>query len=148
VSKSQSKDYIEDAIRVFEQLVHENHPGPMDNINKVSKGEMFVLGFLEREGRALIPSEISEAMNSSTARVSAILNSLEKKEQIEREVDLSNRRNVLVTITPLGIKRVEDMKFKLHHFLGVLFAQMGEEDTLEFIRLVQKFGELAHAILK
>lgn len=146
VGENQSKDYIAEAVRVFEQVIHNTHPGPMENINKIAKGEMFVLGYLDRENRAIMPWEISEAMNSSSARVSAILNSLEKKGQITREVDVSNRRNVLVTITPVGIKRVEVVKFKMRKSLAELFTQMGEEDTLEFIRLIKKFGQLAQDI--
>ena len=74
----------------------------VEELSRSRKGELFVLRYLYNKNAAATPSELSEALDSSTARISAALKSLEKKGQIKREIDKSNRRFILVTLTVAG----------------------------------------------
>lgn len=119
--------------------------GPKDmfeKINRINKGELFVLHFLATHKNKVLPSELSIALHATTGRISALLAHLEKKGQIEREIDKSNRRNILVTITEAGREREEIEMKSIKEALSGIFVEMGETDTLEFLRLMKRFSEL------
>jgi MarR family 2-MHQ and catechol resistance regulon transcriptional repressor len=145
VSKNEDNrsSYVEKAIISFSKIMSDNQKNMMENLNRVNKGELFVLQFLKLRNAEVLPSELSEALNSSTARISALLGALEKKDQIKREIDRSNRRNILVTITEAGLKRVEAEMNEIEGRMAKIFTEMGEADTVEFIRLIKLFSELS-----
>jgi len=115
----------------------------MDEFNRSGKGEIFILRYLYTKESPASPSELSEALNSSTARISAALRTLEKKGQIHREIDTTNRRFILVTITEEGRERIRvNMQRMQNHLIQVLTV-MGEKDAREFVRLSTRFFEIA-----
>lgn len=130
--------YISDAIVAFEQIMVGNKYSMLEKITRFTKGEFFVLKVLLKSDGVISPSELSEIMNSSKGRISAILKSLEKKGEISREIDKDNRRNILVTITDAGRKHVMSELMSSYHIMVKSFENMGEEDTKEFVRLTQK----------
>jgi DNA-binding MarR family transcriptional regulator len=127
--------YVAEAIASLEQIMSDKHKTLFEHMMKTTKGESFVLKCLAKSDAALLPSELSAALQSSTARISAILRTLEKKGEVVRETDKANRRNILVTITEAGRMRAkEDMK-GVYDRIAQIFIDMGESDTREFIRL-------------
>lgn len=145
VSKNEENrlSYVEKAVSSFNKIMSDSRKNMMDNFNRANKGELFVLHFLKARNAEVLPSELSSALNSSTARISALLGALEKKGQIEREIDKSNRRNILVTITEAGRERVEAEMNEIQGLMTHIFTEMGETNTAEFIRLNQLFSELS-----
>lgn len=137
-----SLHYAEKAFIAFHEIRSSSQKDMMENINRVNKGELFVLHFLVMHNRAALPSELSAALQSSTARISALLGVLEKKGQIVRDVDKNNRRNILVTITESGRSRVKKEMREMKHRMIQVFTDMGEADTAEFIRLTRRFSQL------
>ncbi len=115
----------------------------MDDFNRSGKGEIFILKYLFIKDEPALPSELSEALNSSTARISAALKTLEKKGQIHREIDTTNRRYILVTITEVGRKRICAIMQKMRSHLIQIMTEMGVEDAREFVRLSERFFEIA-----
>lgn len=53
--------------------------GPQKQIGKHAQGECFVLRCLARSAKPLLPSDLSNLAQSSTARIAVVLNTLEKK---------------------------------------------------------------------
>jgi DNA-binding MarR family transcriptional regulator len=53
-------------------------------------------------GRAMLPSELSDDLAVTKANISNLLNSLEKAGRIQRDFDPTNRRRILVSLTPEG----------------------------------------------
>ena len=139
-----SSDYANRAFISFLDIMsgHQKN-NSMEHLNRANKGELFVLQFLTMQSATVLPSELSAALQSSTARISALLGSLEKKGQIEREIDKNNRRNILVTITDAGRKRVESEMQEMQRNVTQVFIEMGESDTEEFIRLTKLFFDLS-----
>jgi DNA-binding MarR family transcriptional regulator len=139
--------YAERAFIALSEIMSNSKKDMLENINRANKGEHFVLHFLSMSNSAVLPSELSVALGSSTARISALLRNLEKKGLLEREIDKSNRRNILVTITEAGRKHAENEKVEMQERMTRLFNEMGEADTLEFIRLMKLFSELTQKYL-
>ena len=131
--------YVENAVFRFNEIMSNSQKDMLENMNRANKGELFVLHYLSMSNTAVLPSELSAALNSSTARISALLGSLEKKNQIERDIDKSNRRNILVTITEAGRERAEAEMRDIEENLARVFIEMGETDTAEFLRLSEQF---------
>jgi DNA-binding MarR family transcriptional regulator len=115
----------------------------MDEFNRSGKGEIFILRYLYTKESPASPSELSEALNSSTARISAALRTLEKKGQIHREIDTTNRRFILVTITEEGRERIRANMQRMQNHLIQVLTVMGEKDASEFVRLSTRFFEIA-----
>ena len=108
-----------------------------------ASGELFVLSFLAAQAEPALPSELSQALQSSTARISAVLKSLEAKGQVIRQTDPHNRRRVWVTITQEGRQRVERMHGRMGQHLRRVLTQMGEADAAEYVRLTKRFMAFA-----
>ena len=141
--------YAVSAFKAFSDIMSGQHKNnSMEHLNRANKGELFVLQFLAMQDATVLPSELSAALQSSTARISALLGRLEKKGQIEREIDKSNRRNILVTITEAGRERVESEMREMQKSATQVFVEMGEDNTREFIRLVRLFFELSEKHMK
>jgi len=138
---------IEEAVAILEELMTSNQPNVMEQIWRSGKGELFILKYLNDKDAAAIPSEISDATRTSTARISAALNSLEKKNQIRREIDTSNRRNILVTIEEKGRERISTDIIQMRKQAVDIFTEMGEEDTIELVRLMKHLFEITNRVL-
>ncbi|MGF7145600.1 DNA-binding MarR family transcriptional regulator [Anaerotaenia torta] len=119
----------------------------MDEFNRSGRGEVFILKYLFLKDAPALPSELSEALNSSTARISAALGTLEKKGQIRREIDTRNRRYILVTLTEEGRKRIHAILQQMRGDMIRILTEMGEEDAGEFVRLTTRFSEIAERVI-
>ena len=82
--------YVNESIVALEELVRSDHFSAFEKLSRLSKGEILVLKILLLQGGTTTPTEISEAMNSTKGRVSAVLNALEKKGEVTREIDKDN----------------------------------------------------------
>ena len=133
---------IEDAVSALEGMMS-GSKNAMEQMGRSGRGERFILKYLYDKETAVLPSEIGDAMHSSNARISAALGSLEKKGQVHREIDINNRRNILVTITDEGRERTRIEMENMRSQLVSIFTEMGEQDAAEFVRLIRRFSEVA-----
>ena len=136
---------IEEVVIALEEMMS-GHGNAMEKMSRSGKGELFILRYLNNKNVAVLPSEIGDAMHSSNARISAALGSLEKKGQIHREIDTTNRRNILVTITEEGRKRIRLSMEKMRERMIYVLTEMGEQDATEFVRLIKRFFEIASRV--
>jgi len=137
---------IEEAVDAINEIMAGSRKNMMEQMGRGGKGELFILKYLCEKNSAVIPSEISGAMHTSTARISAALGSLEKKDQIRREIDKNNRRNILVTITERGRERSLSEMLQMQKKLKSIFTEMGERDAYELVRLIKCFFEISNRI--
>ena len=136
-------DTTQTAIEAMHQLILHQLPKSIDSINRFSRGETFVLTYLLACSETAIPSELSEAMKSSTARITAILSSLEKKGQIVRQNAASDRRKVLVYLTDKGRQRAEQEMLYFERLLRSIFQEMGEDNVQHFMHTFSLFLKVA-----
>ena len=138
-----NSSFIEKVFQEFNEIMACDQKNIIENINRTNKGELFVLNYLALQNTEVLPSELSAALQVTTGRISAVLGTLEKKGYIIREIDKSNRRNILVTITEEGRERVEEEIKEVKEDFAKIFLEMGETDTLELLRLIKRFLELS-----
>ncbi|MCL2288376.1 MAG: MarR family transcriptional regulator [Candidatus Bathyarchaeota archaeon] len=111
-------------------------------IDEAVHGEGFVLQYISLHNGYVFPGEIGNAMCVSTARIATVLNSLEKKGLITREIDTSDRRKILVKITPEGKLLAEKNYRNAVDVIVKRFTLLGEHDAKEYVRLTGRLVEI------
>jgi len=111
-------------------------------INASLSGETYVLQYLAHQGHDVIPSEISDAVQVSTARVTAALNGLEDKGFITRQIDTSDRRRILVRLTPAGNREAAEHKAMVLGNVADTLRGLGEHDAQEYVRIIGRLVDI------
>ena len=115
-------------------------------MNRYSTGESFALQHLVHRDGLSYPSELLGEAGTSSARIAAILRSLEKKGHIVRGVDPEDRRKTVVTITPEGLQRANDEFEEMSQNFREVFRRLGREDTEEFLRILRRFLDTIESV--
>lgn len=134
--------YVNDSVATLEKILTSDNFSVFERITRVSRGEIFVLKILLFNNGTSTPTEISEAMKSTKGRISAILNSLEKKGFIGREIDKDNRRNIIVTISDSGRDYVMKELRECYRIVAHVFEELGEKDSKKFVELTERVFHL------
>lgn len=134
-------NYIELANELIQNLI-KSRVGREPTLTEKMGGEALLLHYLSEKGDAA-PSDLSIAMGVSTARIAAALNDLEKKELVKREIDICDRRKIIVSLTDKGTEATKtNMRMFIERFSSIL-EKLGESDAKEYIRITKKINETA-----
>lgn len=132
-------DYRELAVE-FMQTSHSMHRRKgQKKINDSMQGESFVLFYIS-DKENVTPSDISNEMNISSARIAATLKSLENKGFIKRRIDVEDRRRILIDITAEGKEQVAKHNEMVMNTITNMLKFLGEEDAKEFLRILKKLS--------
>lgn len=110
-------------------------------LNDSMQGENFVLFYISQHEGNVVPSDISNEMGISSARIAATLNSLEKKGQIVRRIDTQDRRRILIDLTPAGREQGQKQLQMVMTTTTNMLRYLGEEDAKDFIRIMQRLAD-------
>lgn len=128
--------------REYMQVMHQ-----MRNLNGQKKihdsmhGENFMLNYISQRQGGIIPSEISNEMGITSARIAAALNSLEAKGLITRRIDTEDRRRILIELTEAGREQAKKHYDMIMNITINMLQYLGEEDAMELIRIMKKLAE-------
>lgn len=111
---------------------------PHKKINDSVRGENMALGIIRSEGGSTYPKDIELAMGISSARVAAIIKKLELRNLVIRTDDKIDKRKTLVTLTEQGKEVACVTEKKIMYALGKVFDYLGEEDSENFVRIIDK----------
>lgn len=104
-------------------------------------GENFVLFFIYKHEGNVIPSDLSNEMGITSARIAATLNSLEGKGYITRRIDVEDRRRILVDLTEAGTQQVQKQQQMIMKAITNMLQYIGEDDAKDFIRIMKKLAD-------
>ena len=136
-------DYKALALEFIQYMHLLRHARPQKELNESMQGEAFVIQYLSHNDGSILPSEISNIMGISTARIAATLNSLERKGLVTRRIDTNDRRRILVDITLEGKALAEEQhEFMLNNLIKLL-SLLDDNDAKEYVRITGKLAELA-----
>jgi len=93
-------------------------------------------------------SDIQSLLCISKAGVSRMLDVLEKKGYIARDIDKNNRRTLIVTLTQSGREVLSDLEKNTDQLFVNIIGQLGESQTKQFVELVNKFVDATDDALK
>ena len=105
------------------------------------KGEDFLLMFLVKMGGHATPGEISQAMQVTTPRITALLNALEEKGHVHRTHSMSDRRRAQVEITSSGREHVRLTQEGIVDRTAAVLEYLGEHDSEELIRIMDRLAQ-------
>lgn len=135
-------DYLKLANELLRKMRSLQRAQPQKRINEFLQGEAFVIQYIARQDSNVLPSEISNEMNISSARIAAALNNLEGKGLITRQIDKSDRRRVLVSLTKAGEELAEEYyQMALEETAGIL-GYLGERDAKEYVRIMGRLADM------
>jgi DNA-binding MarR family transcriptional regulator len=105
-------------------------------------GILFSLHAAEHiEGRTeLNPSEISEKRGTSRNTISSLINSLEKRELIERHLDEKDKRRFNISLTPAGRDLVKQNTKTHMKTVADCFTILTPDEQTQLSQLLNKLG--------
>ena len=136
-------DYTELAKQFLNNTYQFRKGRQQKKIDETMHGEAFVIMYISKRGGDVLPSEISNKMNITSARVAAALSSLENKGLITRTMDPNDRRKILVDLTPAGKELAESYEQKALDGAKRMLEMLGEQDALEFVRILGKLAKFS-----
>jgi DNA-binding MarR family transcriptional regulator len=139
-------DYSALATELLESLSVMVRTATQKEVDEFARGEMFIMNYLVDSGGTALPSELSAAMDASTARVAAALKSLERKGLVVRHLDRTDRRKTRVVITDRGRQAVMDKRRQMHDHMVKVMRELGQDDAKEYLRLIRRIAEISSRI--
>ncbi len=95
----------------------------------LSQGSWTVLMVLNRDPAVqLMPSELASKCGVTRATMTGLLDGLERKGLVRREPEPSDRRTVLVHLTPAGIHRLDGMTHDYYRRVALLMRDLNDDD--------------------
>ena len=107
----------------------------------VSFGEFMVLNGISEQSRCGEDFKAAEAMeflSVTKPAVSQILNNLEKKGYVTREISANDRRRIVVSLTKSGLETLERLKWYFDKAMTEVVNRVGEEDVSKLIELLDR----------
>ena len=111
---------------------------PQNWLGDFSRGELFLLRYLYINDGTAWPGAMRDAMQTSTARIAAALNSMESKGWVKRESDERDHRRKLVHLTETGAAYIEEHRKRALRNITKLLRELGQEDAAEYFRITQR----------
>lgn len=118
------------------------HP---DYLDKLTVNDMAILGTMwshlsEHEGVQTVGiAQISRQLNISKPATTQSINRLEDKGVVERVILKSDRRSTSLKFTEKGLNLFQKEKKRVDDMMEEVVVRMGENDTVKFIELLDKF---------
>lgn len=107
-------------------------------MNEFTKGELYVLNYLDKHSGTAYPKDISREMQVSTARIATILGQMERKGWIERTADTEDTRQVIVSLTQQGTDFLRSKEEEIINSVVSMLENLGEDDSRELLRIQRK----------
>ena len=110
-----------------------------EEVSSLFKGENRILHYLYQEQRNdVTPSELSEQLHVTRARVTAAVKELQKKEYVQAVHPKTDRRRVYLMLTPMGTSYIVERIHSVQQCIETLQKGLGETDVLEIVRLLMR----------
>ncbi len=101
------------------------------------EGKNAVLQLLSSTNEMMTPTVLSQKLNVSKARVTAILNVLSKDEYVCLEKEPNDKRKLYVSITKKGIEYLNNQLDLLEKEISLLINNLGIENTVELVKMLK-----------
>lgn len=111
-----------------------------------SQGETGAMLYLTFVKNGISSSELAENLNVSLPRITSVLNSLETKKWVEKNVNIEDKRKTIVNITAIGRMMVLSKKQEAIEKIEKIIDKLDEEDINQYIRLSKKIGKIMEEV--
>lgn len=136
------KDSLVRSIFRFKKVGFQFPPG-----SNLRMGELFVMRRIAENALDsddnVYAADIQNGLHVTRPAVSQMLNSLEDKGYICREIDERDRRRLIITLTPRGESILKAMKEHADQVIAETILRFGEENTALLISLLNRFADIS-----
>lgn len=119
------------------QIIENNNSNALfaffDKLDATRRGAYFVLDYLIKSTKEIFSIDLSKALKVSTARMTKLLKTMEKKKLIIKTKSLLDARKIIISITEKGKETLISFKNAMADFLNSIIEEIGEEKFDEFI---------------
>ena len=117
-------------------------------VTKITFNEAFILHLLTRESSPLTATDLCSMTGILKSQMNKILREMEGKGFISRERSESDRRAVIISPLPEGVRAYEESHEITMRVMDDLAAFLGEEKTLETAAVLTSAANALKTILK
>lgn len=135
-------DYTQLAERLIDMRTRTPQLKMERTMSQIARGEVLALNYLAANGKQAYPKDMSKALMLTTARIAAMLKSLEGQGMVTRTPDPADNRQVIVSLTKKGAALVEERLSGMVHSVAKMLEALGEEDAKAYVRIQAKLVEL------
>lgn len=102
------------------------------------QGEQYILHYLSQNLNIEIsPSTLSEKLHMTRPRVTAVINTLKKKNYVEAKQDEEDRRRLSVKITNQGLDFINSKQKNAIEYFKLFIESIGDENVKDLIRIIE-----------
>lgn len=138
-------NYNKKAEEIFETLTkRKKYIGELSS--NISQGESGVLLYLLNAKSNVSQSELSENLGVTMPRIVAVINTLQKKELIEKNVDSIDKRKSIISITNKGKDNIIKKKKDAIKFIENVIKELDEQEIEQYIAISKKIERISNKI--
>ena len=138
-------NYNKKAEEIFETLTkRKKYIGELSS--NISQGESGVLLYLLNANSNVSQSELSENLGVTMPRIVAVINTLQKKELIEKNVDSTDKRKSIISITNKGKDNIIKKKEDAIKFIENVIKELDEQEIEQYIAISKKIEQISNKI--
>lgn len=101
-------------------------------------GRLCLLYSMQRIGKPALPSELGDDLAVTRANISGLLRGLEKLDMIRRELDTSDRRQILVHFTAKGIETLQTAWPIYEETVDHILQPLSHEEQMALLAMLHK----------
>lgn len=138
-------NYNKKAEEIFETLTkRKKYIGELSS--NISQGESGVLLYLLNANSNVSQSELSENLGVTMPRIVAVINTLQKKELIEKNIDSTDKRKSIISITNKGKDNIIKKKKDAIKFIENVIKELDEQEIEQYIAISKKIEQISNKI--
>lgn len=138
-------NYNKKAEEIFETLTkRKKYIGELSS--NISQGESGVLLYLLNAKSNVSQSELSENLGVTMPRIVAVINTLQKKELIEKTLDSNDKRKSIISITNKGKDNIIKKKKDAIKFIENVIKELDEQEIEQYIAISKKIERISNKI--
>lgn len=103
----------------------------------ITKPQMYLLFAISKRGSCKL-TQLAEMMDVKPSAITVMIDRLEKQDLVKRVNDPTDRRSILVELTPLSSQVLEAARKKRNEMMKNYLSRLEPEECNQFIRLLEK----------
>lgn len=139
------KDSLVRSIFRFKKVGFQFPPG-----SNLRMGELFVMRRIAENALNsddnVYTADIQNGLHVTRPAISQMLNSLEDKGYICREIDERDRRRLIITLTSRGESILKAMKEYADRVIAETILRFGKDNTTQLISLLNRFADISDVL--
>lgn len=102
------------------------------------EGEVAVLFAIDQNKRAMSPSELADSLEVTKGRITALINSLNKKRYINIQISPIDRRSFSVALTKEGAQFLKQKQVSAEGYFDRMLEKIGNEKSVQLIEIIEE----------